>query len=246
MKLSRAALLSLLLVSLLVVLVTSAAAQSPTTRNGVGGVAVPDQTLPPAGPQPRGSINFDDVAAPCLFIDILPLRDHYAAQGVWFRGLGGNAGGGILNECGGFDVTGHSSPNFLAFSHDATFEDGSTPAGPELVLFWPPASYVGVVGGAGRDATGYIWMLALNTQLQTVGFDYAPVQSQVQPLSLSANNILLVLLGSNSSSGAYIFDNLNWREMPRGEVKGDLDIDALDSVLETLPVNSMVDSLLPD
>ena len=50
MKLSRAALLSLLLVSLLVVLVTSTAAQSPTTRNGVGGVAVPDQTLPPAGP----------------------------------------------------------------------------------------------------------------------------------------------------------------------------------------------------
>jgi C1A family cysteine protease len=192
----------------------------------------------------RGFIDFDDVIAPCHFDQIVPLRNRYAAQGIWFWG---NAGGGILNECGNFDVTSHSSPNFLAFDHDATFEDGSTPTGPEFVFFWPLADYVEVVGGAGWGATGYIWMLALDYRFQVVGFDYATVQSQVQPMSISAPSILLVVLGSTSSDDAYIFDDLRWHPMWVGnEVEGGLDIDALGPVLKTLPVDSMVDSLLPD
>ena len=247
MKLNRAALLSLLLVSLLLAMTTSAGAQSPITRNGVGGAAAPDRSPLPAGSQPNALVTFDDVVAPCLFAETLPLRDRYADQGAYFRG---DAGGGIVDECGNFDVTGHSSPNFLAFNDGVTFQDGSFAAGPERIIFYTPAATVNLVAGEGWGATGYIWMPALNTSFQPVGFDYVPISSQVQPLSIDVRpiqqHIFMVILGSNSSNGSFIVDNLSWEQTPWRTAKGDLDMGAVDSMLEAMPLNSIVESLLPD
>ena len=63
----------------------------------VEGIAVgPDVPSPSGGPY-LGSggnlINFDDVEAPCHFIDTVALTNEYAAQGVIFSGPGGNNGG---------------------------------------------------------------------------------------------------------------------------------------------------------
>jgi hypothetical protein len=49
------------------------------------------------------------------------LRDRYVALGVTFDGPDVKDGGAILDECSSYNVSGHSSPNFLAFDTDYGF-----------------------------------------------------------------------------------------------------------------------------
>ncbi len=62
------------------------------------------------------TINFDDTSAPCIFSQYfsqqLVLTTAYSGSGVTFSGGGWE----VLNQCGGFGVSGHSSPNFLAWN----------------------------------------------------------------------------------------------------------------------------------
>src|SRR3989442_10671994 len=52
------------------------------------------------------SINFDDVSAPCTFHQTVALTTQYSSQGVKFSGPGAHNGGGVLNACGNFGVSG--------------------------------------------------------------------------------------------------------------------------------------------
>ena len=94
-------------------------------------------------PFPPGSIiiTFDEQNAPCLFAQTFPLRDRYASLGVEFSGPESADGGAIVNECGGFGVTGHSSPNFLAFNIFGSFPGGGRTIGPETLIFDPPIHF---------------------------------------------------------------------------------------------------------
>ena len=84
------------------------------------------------------TINFDDLDEPCEFIETTALRDRYLSLGVQFSEPGSLDGGAILNECGGFGVTGHSPPNVLAFDNGAQLSDGGIPRGPETISFADP------------------------------------------------------------------------------------------------------------
>src|SRR4030095_2137561 len=102
----------------------------------------PQPTIEALLPPPPGAvvINFDEVTAPCGFIETTALRDRYSALGVVFSGPAPLDGGAVLNQCGSFGVTGHSQPNFLAFNLAAIMSNGGRPMGPETIRFTAPVS----------------------------------------------------------------------------------------------------------
>ena len=64
-------------------------------------------------------INFDDVAAPDMFLNTTHLTDQYASLGVHFSGPSDIDGGAILNQSSNFGVNALSGVNFLAFNRGA-------------------------------------------------------------------------------------------------------------------------------
>jgi hypothetical protein len=117
-----------------------------------------DVTPPPAG---AVIIDFDDPPAPCGFVETGPLTTQYAAQGVVFSGVSPN-GGAVLNECGNFSVTGHSSPNFLAFNTNpfGHLLNGGSPVGPEFIQFTQPVRFVQI--NAGHSEAGLMTLQCSN------------------------------------------------------------------------------------
>ena len=98
-------------------------------------------------------LDFDATTEPCVFAQTVATTNQYAAQGVTFMGPGGSDGGAVLNECGSFGVSGHSSPNFLAFNTSSGLMSGGIPRGPETILFSPAVSDVSVMAGHGSSGT---------------------------------------------------------------------------------------------
>src|SRR6476619_6572117 len=82
--------------------VQAAVAGQQPVRAGVGGVAgrvVGSAVVPGA---PASVVNFDDVNAPCNFVDTVALRRYH---GISFKGTPRTKdGGAILNECSNFGV----------------------------------------------------------------------------------------------------------------------------------------------
>ncbi len=159
-------------------LLASSVAVAAAPRNGVG--------TGPAGPvignahvynATPGSLNFDDVSAPCLFLETVALRSY---GGLTFEGNAPLDGGAILNECGGFGVTGYSPPNFLAFNCGASMSDGGIPRLPQKMHFASEVNgftlhIAGDVGAtvavAGRGSQGNeIHRLSLTSTMQAVTF----------------------------------------------------------------------------
>lgn len=140
----------------LVVLILSLCAYaSADIRNGVlvSGVSpsAPAPGLEVIIPPPAGAtvINFDDLTAPCAFVDSTgPLTSRYSSLGVNFSGPAPESGGAILNQCSSFGVTGQSEPNFLAFNTQATLPGGGSPIGPETISFDVPVSSVQINVGS--------------------------------------------------------------------------------------------------
>jgi hypothetical protein len=64
--------------------------------------------------------------------------------GVHFSGENPNVGGGVVDECGNFDVRGHGILIFLAFKGDllASFSDGGGPTTPQTIRFDNPLNHV--------------------------------------------------------------------------------------------------------
>ncbi|HET9298447.1 MAG TPA: hypothetical protein VFO11_00790, partial [Candidatus Polarisedimenticolaceae bacterium] len=93
---------------------------------------------------PLGSrvVDFDDGNGTCTFGETTALRLDYVSLGVTFAGNGPLNGGAIVHECIGENVTGQSSPNYLAFSWNGVLADGGVPLLPETLTFDPPVSHV--------------------------------------------------------------------------------------------------------
>jgi hypothetical protein len=146
---------------------------------------VSDTPLPEAQP---GFIDFDP---PPLFIQTLPLLVYMnTTTGALF--LAGN--GAVLNELGGFGVTGQSSPNFLAWNSGATNYDGSVPALPEVIAFTKLVSSVSMKVGSATSTGLTAVLVALNSSFGVVGVDSVTISSAMQTLSVSGSNIAYAVL----------------------------------------------------
>lgn len=171
--------------------------------NGVESNSAPDANLnaPKADviEAPIGAtvINFDDVVKPCTFDATTALRDAYSALGVVFSGPGVNDGGAILNECGSFGVTGHSSPNFLAFNLGAVLSNGGIPRGPETITFTSPVGHVQI--NAGHGASGTIRMDAFDGGGNFLGSSSIIGNSALQTLVVDAPAISVCTISFTGS-----------------------------------------------
>jgi hypothetical protein len=100
-----------------------------------------------------GNINFDDLA-PCIFDAAIPVPPtFYQSYGFILKGPNATDGGAILNECSSFGVTGHSSPNFLAFNCASKMSNGGVPFLPERIIFTPAVSGVSLKVGVGKGSS---------------------------------------------------------------------------------------------
>jgi hypothetical protein len=154
-----------------------------------------------------GNIDFDDSAAPCNFASTVALTTEYSALGVVFSGPGGLDGGAIVDECGNFNATGYSPPNFLAFNVNSTLSNGGIPRGPETLTFSQIVDTVAINGGHGSSG---------NITLECFDAAGAPVGSQVvagtvalQPLSVTATGQIATCQLSFSGTVA-VFDDLTY------------------------------------
>src|SRR5580765_913075 len=127
--------------------VQAALAGQQPVRAGVGpssGKVVGSAVVPGT---PGSVVNFDDVNAPCNFNQTVALRRYH---GISFKGSPRTKdGGAILNECGNFDVSGYSPPNFLAFNCNAPLSDGGIPRLPETINLGTESSSVSLSLGSG-------------------------------------------------------------------------------------------------
>ena len=105
-------------------------------------------------------LNFDDMA-PCFFEDTGPIRPtYYKKLGFTIKGPDANSGGAVLNECSSFEVTGHSSLNFLAFNCNTILSTGGVPFLPEKLIFTNPVRGVSLSIGSGLSAGEHIGLTA--------------------------------------------------------------------------------------
>jgi hypothetical protein len=139
------------------------------------------------------TINFDDGVRPCGFADTVALAGWYGSSGVRFaggKGPGSADGGGVLDQCGSFGVTGFSAPNFLAFNPlGQPFADGGIPADPETVQFKTPVSHVDILAGSGLGAGKTMGLRAFNEQGQLLDQDQIILTPAMQMLSVDAAGI---------------------------------------------------------
>ncbi|MCB2213309.1 T9SS type A sorting domain-containing protein [bacterium] len=138
-------------------------------------------------------IDFDDLDAPSLFNDQVPLTTEYEDLGVVFQGLGE-----VLNDGGGFSVSGYSAPNFLAFNTGV----GANP--PETLLFDPPITEISILGG--HSSSVFIEMTAYNSGGGQVGYSSVTGTTAMQELSITGNDIVEVVL--DFSGSVCCFDDL--------------------------------------
>jgi hypothetical protein len=124
----------------------------------LNGLQVGPVTPLPQAASSANIIDFDDASAPCNFSLTTAVREQYATRGVHFDGPAALDGGAILDECGSFGVSGHSSPNFIAFNTGATLMDGGKPRGPQTIRFDFPLSSVRIL--AGHASAGVITRFA--------------------------------------------------------------------------------------
>ena len=167
----------------------------------------PPQAALTAIPPPPGAIviSFDDVTAPCNFGDTTALRDAYAGLGVLFMGPAVNDGGGIVNECGGWGVSGYSPPNFLGFNQNAFFSDGGIPRPPETIMFINGANYVQVNVGSCSGAGQIVTMEAFDAPGISLGSDSLVLACTLNTLAITANGISYVVIDSPAH---FVLDDL--------------------------------------
>lgn len=151
-------------------------------------------------------IDFDDAEQPCTFMRTTALTTAYAGLGVTFEGPAGLDGGAILHECGNFGVTGHSSPNFLAFNSVGLCADGGVARGPETLHFSPPVTQVSMLVAIGYGGGPEpVSLRAYDASNALVSGQSVLPQPFVQLLSVHGPGIVRVVIDGPS---VFIVDDL--------------------------------------
>jgi hypothetical protein len=180
-----------------------------------------DANVPVAVTSPGATvIDFDDVSAPCTFVDTVRLTELYASLGVHFLGPGGKDGGAIVNKCGNFGVSPVSGDNFLAFNRTSNLSDGGTPKDPETIVFDSLMAEVSIYAAGGNGSGGKFTMMAYD--VDDVLVDSAMVITK--PWALMSVSwplgIKKVVLEEAGLDNAFVYDNLSFEPVscvPPGE-----------------------------
>jgi len=107
-----------------------------------------------------------------------------------------------------FGVTGHSSPNFLAFNGSVLLMDGGTPVGPETMVFTIPADDVTISCGVGFGDTGTATLECFDAGNGSLGSDVINVTDVLQPLQVTSSGIASCVLSYTTTSDVLVCDDL--------------------------------------
>ena len=206
---------SLLLAVLLIMCGMAGFVNAEETSAGISPASKADDTAPGlpsdnvAAPKVASTdcdieINFDELSAPTIFNETTRFTDTYAYLGVHFEGPGGKDGGAAINESGNFEVSGHSSPNFLAFSTIGTLSDGGTPKGPETIRFDEPI--VSFEAAFGTKDGGDVTLSAYNAADHLVHSVTSTIGSSMQRLRVMGQRITKVTLTCTANS--WVMDDI--------------------------------------
>jgi hypothetical protein len=156
------------------------------------------------------TINFDDdVLAPCTFGETGPLTTRYtASMGVTFAGPAPGEGGAILDQCGGFGVTGHSPPKFLAFNLSSGY-----PKPPETITFAQPIHTFEIK--AGQNGSGGTFTITGFDGTTPVSVNSRNSTQALSVLTLAATRMTSVKLEYTPGTVQYmIFDDMKFGTAP--------------------------------
>ena len=137
-------------------------ASAKQIRNGVGGSGS-GKILGSAEVRVEvaGGLSFDDVTAPCVYVETVALRTY---GGIAFAGPSGLNGGAIVNECGNFFLTGYSPPNVLGFNCSALLGDDGIPTVSEFVTFPYEVSNLSLKVGSAASPGAYVEFLSYDSR----------------------------------------------------------------------------------
>ncbi len=152
-------------------------------------------------------IDFDDVSAPCVFVETTALRDAYLPLGVRFFGPDVPGGGAVLNSCSNFSVTGFSGSNFLAFNAGTNLLGGGVPATPETLRFVSPVSAVSVLAGSAAGAGSSVRLEAYNALNLIVDQNTRTLAAAMQPVGVTGPSISYVVITGPTQ---LVLDNLRF------------------------------------
>jgi len=154
-------------------------------------------------------IDFDDVTAPCYFSQQNPLRDEYLGLGVSFTGPGPADGLAVLDECGNFSVSGHSSPNFLAANCNSSMANGGLPWGPETLTFTQTIVSCSALVGSNSGQGYTLSMDAYNAGGGLVDSDAVVLTPAMQLIAVAGAGIKTVVVG-NVQPCVWVLDDLGF------------------------------------
>ncbi|MBI5307700.1 MAG: hypothetical protein HZB37_05045 [Planctomycetes bacterium] len=151
------------------------------------------------------TINFDDVTAPCLFMEANALKGTF--NGANFKGKGSN-GGAILDECSNFTISGYSSPNFLAFNCTATLKSGGKPSLPESITFLSPSTG-DVTLKVGASSGGKVKITAVRTNGTNVK-KTVTLHSAMQTVTLTGPHIKKIKIQAVKKTCILLVDDITF------------------------------------
>ena len=159
-----------------------------------------------------GYTGVDDLS-PCFFINTVPLsKTWYKPYGIQFKGPSAIDGGAVLDECNGWDVTGYTGPNILAFNCGATMANGGKPIGPETLIFNPTVDAVQFSVGSAADVGAIVEVVAKTSEGATVDSQTVTLNSTMQTVFLMGNKKIKKVISGTGSSNActFVVDNIYW------------------------------------
>ncbi|GEM_PF-2448878 len=153
-------------------------------------------------------IDFDEHSAPCIFADTTALRDEYMFMGVRFSAPQPLDGGGILNQCGYFEVFGYSPPNFLAFNRTAQYSDGGIPTPPQIIMFINLASSIRFDAGS-KFVGSSLTLIAYDADDHKLAESSISLTPTLQTVAVNATGIQYVVIDCTAEN--FVIDDLSWR-----------------------------------
>jgi hypothetical protein len=147
-----------------------------------------------------------------LFGEANALREEYAALGVHFTGPAPLDGGGVLNECSAFGVTGYSSPNFLAFNRPATLASGGRAAPPETIAFDTPIAYFEAKVGSNASAGGTVTVTGYLLAGTVAATNSVTLQPEMQTVVITATDIYTVVV--DTAAEVFVLDDVAFATAP--------------------------------
>jgi hypothetical protein len=149
------------------------------------------------------TINFDNVTAPCEFLETTALSNEYSSMGVFFQGPGDNDGGAVLDQCSSFFPNNYSSPNFLAFDTRKLLNNGGIPRGPETITFLEPVSDVRINAAWSHIS---ITMNAYDASDNLLDSDEISATTGFKPMRVSATGITKLVIGYSGAATLLLDD----------------------------------------